>query len=63
MKSQLFLIQEHQRNASPQKNVQEESKGKAMLVLQERLEDLHNKIQQQKAYFKDIIEELKDKNR
>ena len=34
-----------------------------MLVLQERLEDLHNKIQQQKAYFKDIIEELKDKNR
>ena len=32
-------------------------------MFQEKLEDLHNKMQQQKSYFLDIIDELKESNK
>lgn len=32
-------------------------------MIQTQIEDMHNKLQQQKAFFLDIIEELKESNK
>ena len=40
-----------------------ESRPKTVLMLEDRIRDLSDRMQQQKSYFADIIAELKDSNK